>query len=428
MKKFLSRIKLKFIILILIVITILTVAFHFNFFELKTKLYNKYPNLALSKYIFKNIILTNNLNNDYNVKFLPYTQFVKMKLTKKKLIFKKEYYSKLQQSDPSISYSQWGTFFIETYKKKLLISDFLGNIYYYDNLNNIIDNPIKELKLNIIKTNLKVYRVFDIFFHDEKIYIAYITEENNCRKINISVAKFNQDSLIFNKLFSPKECNETGAIGRMQFYNHQGKPGILFSTAEGTHDKPGKNAQNDKSVFGKTLFLDLNNQNYFIFSKGHRVSQGLYTEGNLILSSEHGPRGGDEINKIILNGNYGWPISSYGERYDFTYQKNPYYQKKHENLNFEEPIFAFVPSIGISEILKLPNKFSNFFHNDLMITSLNDRSVYIANFDEDFSRIITIEKIFLGERIRDIKYYEELNSILLAFEENGEIGILSVIK
>ena len=52
----------------------------------------------------------------------------------------------------------------------------------------------------------------------------------------------------------------------------------------------------------------------------------------------------------------------------------------------------------------------------------------IANFDEDFNRIITIEKIFLGERIRDIKYYEELNSILLAFEENGEIGILSVIK
>ena len=87
-----------------------------------------------------------------------------------------------------------------------------------------------------------------------------------------------------------------------------------------------------------------------------------------------------------------------------------------------------MPSIGISEILKLPNKFSNFFHNDLMITSLNDRSVYITNFDEDFSRIITIEKIFLGERIRDIKYYEELNSILLAFEENGEIGILSVIK
>ena len=85
MKKFLSKTKFKFTILILIVITILTVAFHFNFFELKTKLYNKYPNLALREYLFKNMILTNNLNNDYNVKFLPYTQFVKMKLTKKKI-------------------------------------------------------------------------------------------------------------------------------------------------------------------------------------------------------------------------------------------------------------------------------------------------------------------------------------------------------
>jgi hypothetical protein len=329
-----------------------------------------------------------------------------MKLSKKKLIFKKEYYSSLQHSGSSISYSQWGTFFIETYKKKLLISDFLGNIYYYDNLNNIINSSIKESKLNIIKSNLTADRVFDIFFHDEKFYIAYTTEENNCKRINVSVAKFNQDLLIFNKLFAPKECNETGAIGRMQFYNHKGRPGILITTAEGTHDKPGKNAQNDKSVFGKTLFLDLNSHNYFIFSKGHRVIQGLYAEENLILSSEHGPRGGDEINKIILNANYGWPISSYGERYDFTYQKNLYYKKNHESLNFEEPIFAFVPSIGISEILKLPNKFSSFFHNDLIITSLNDRSIYIANFDKDFSRIITIEKIFLGERIRDIKYYD----------------------
>ena len=45
----------------------------------------------------------------------------------------------------------------------------------------------------------------------------------------------------------------------MQFYNHQGKPGILITTAEGTHDKPGKNAiQLEKSQhISRTLALEI---------------------------------------------------------------------------------------------------------------------------------------------------------------------------
>ena len=57
---------------------------------------------------------------------------------------------------------------------------------------------------------------------------------------------------------------------------------------------------------------------------GHRNPQGLYfdKEKNILLETEHGPMGGDEINLINLNGikkgkipNFGWPISSAGEHY-----------------------------------------------------------------------------------------------------------------
>ena len=54
---------------------------------------------------------------------------------------------------------------------------------------------------------------------------------------------------------------------------------------------------------------------------GHRNPQGLYynQSKNFVLSTEHGPQGGDEINLITLLEkkifNYGWPISSYGEHY-----------------------------------------------------------------------------------------------------------------
>ena len=46
-------------------------------------------------------------------------------------------------------------------------------------------------------------------------------------------------------------------------------------------------------------------------------------------------------------------------------------------------------------------------------------------FDENFTKIQFYEKIFIGERIRDIKYSKLLNSFILALEESGSLGILS---
>ena len=56
-------------------------------------------------------------------------------------------------------------------------------------------------------------------------------------------------------------------------------------------------------------FINLNTKEFEIFSKGHRNSQGLAVMNNIILSTEHGPRGGDELNRIYYNKNYGWPDS-----------------------------------------------------------------------------------------------------------------------
>ena len=67
----------------------------------------------------------------------------------------------------------------------------------------------------------------------------------------------------------------------------------------------------------------------------------------MIISTEHGPRGGDEINIINFGKNYGWPISSYGEPYNFENKSKEiyHYKKNHSNLGFEEPVFTYVPSM-----------------------------------------------------------------------------------
>ena len=57
---------------------------------------------------------------------------------------------------------------------------------------------------------------------------------------------------------------------------------------------------------------------------------------------------------------------------------------------------------------------------------LNGRSIYRMKFQSPkFEKILYIEKIYIGERIRDIKFIEKSNLILLALERTGSIGILS---
>ena len=187
----------------------------------------------------------------------------------------------------------------------------------------------------------------------------------------------------------------------------------------------------DKYSFpSKFISINFNDKNVEQISTGHRNPQGLMIiEDKYIISTEHGPRGGDEINHIKTGKNYGWPKNSYGEKYDEVFKNNdPYYYKKnHVKYNFEEPIFAFVPSIGISEIISIDDTFSKRWKNDYLITSLNARSIFRIKFDKKFTRVISVEKIYVGKRIRDISYSLFYKNFFLALEDDtGSLGIISV--
>ena len=406
----------------LISILVLLVVVIFNFNYIKINITKEFPNLRFVKYLFKKDSLLNNINNDYNVKFLPETEFIKFDLIKKKLIFNDDYYK--PRITNSISYSNWGTFYLDIYKDTIFISDFLGNIYFFKE-SNLVDKSINEIPLLNVSHNLKnISNVADITIIKNEIFISYNSSQNNCNKSYVSFAELGYKNLQFKNIFESKLCSENGATGKLQFYIHNNKEGILISTSSGAYNSPDSSSQDVSSIFGKILFIGFQDKLIEVFSLGHRVIQGLVVKNNLILATEHGPRGGDEINKIFFNNNYGWPISSYGERYDFKYNDLPYYKKNHESFGFEEPIYYFTPSIGISEIIDVPDEYLNFFENPYIISSLNGKSIFFISFDKVYSKIKTIEKIFLNERIRDLKYLDSRKLVLLALEENGEIGIL----
>lgn len=81
-----------------------------------------------------------------------------------------------------------------------------------------------------------------------------------------------------------------------------------------------------------------------IWSYGHRNPQGLTMDlqGNL-WDTEHGPRGGDEVNLISKGANYGWPVIAFSMNYNGTPFKTPW-PKAGQDMKL--PIFRWMPSTG----------------------------------------------------------------------------------
>lgn len=80
-----------------------------------------------------------------------------------------------------------------------------------------------------------------------------------------------------------------------------------------------------------------------IYTYGHRNPQGLalHPETGEIWESEHGPRGGDEVNIIIRGANYGWPTYSIGVNYDGTTISSG-----HSATGIKAPVYTWTPSIA----------------------------------------------------------------------------------
>ena len=91
MKKFLSLIIISSILVLLIFFSKLF--FENNLFNIQDKIYKKYPNLQTSfrKHLFKKDSVIENLNNDYNYKFLPETQFINLNVSSKKFLFSESF-------------------------------------------------------------------------------------------------------------------------------------------------------------------------------------------------------------------------------------------------------------------------------------------------------------------------------------------------
>ena len=295
---------------------------------------------------------------------------------------------------------------------------------------------------------------------DNKIYLSFVKKiKKNCYTSSILVAEMGKDFLNFNDFFSLDKCLSNffnySSGGRLAKFDEN----FLILTI-GDYDPYSENepySQYDNDMRGKVLKINKNTGEYNILSKGNRNPQGLYFEkqNNLIFLSDHGPKGGDEINfqnvKANKIENYGWPIASYGEHYkkkDLSkisifnsnekrenekklrekYNKQPLH-KSHKERGFKEPIKYWTnPNLVPTQLVVIYNNEVSEFN--IYIASLGNtgdlhKSLHHLRLDNKF-KLIESNYIKINQRIRDIIYLKEFNSLLMYLEESSSIALLKL--
>ena len=58
------------------------------------------------------------------------------------------------------------------------------------------------------------------------------------------------------------------------------------------------------------------------------------------------------------------------------------------------------------------------------MASLNGNHIFRMKFDRNYQKVFFIEKIFIGERMRDLVFHDEKNVFLIALESSGSLGVL----
>ena len=97
----------------------------------------------------------------------------------------------------------------------------------------------------------------------------------------------------------------------------------LYLTVGNHYTVNPKVSEDPNTTFGKIIEINLTTDKWRQFTKGHRAQEGLmFLKYGQLFSTEHGPRGGDELNDITEGSDYGWPNVTLRTAYD-SYDWDP---------------------------------------------------------------------------------------------------------
>lgn len=205
---------------------------------------------------------------------------------------------------------------------------------------------------------------------------------------------------------------------------------LIVSTGERSDKSTRPQAQHLDSGLGKIIRIDQegkpvkgnpfeNNQKARpeLYSIGHRNVQGLALNpatGEL-WSNEFGPRGGDEINRVLPGKNYGWPTITYGIEYIGRKIGDAIQQKE----GLEQPVYYWDPSISPSGMTFYSGKGIEEWKNNLFVGALS--GMHIIRLVIENNKVVGEERLLSDEyqRFRDV--HEGLDGYLYAVTDQGRL-------
>ena len=228
---------------------------------------------------------------------------------------------------------------------------------------------------------------------------------------------------------APAELYRTGNVHFGSRFVFDGKGHVFFSIGErgrgvDAQDLSRPNGKvhrinEDGSIPKDNPFVGQANALPTIWSYGNRNPQGLAQHpvtGDL-WEVEHGPRGGDELNRILGGKNYGWPTITYGMNYDGTPMTDKTAQE-----GMEQPVTYWVPSIAVCAIDFYRGSAFPQWKDNLLVSSLAAqelRRLVIEN-----NKVTHQETLFQGVgRLRDVVVGPD-GYVYIAFNEPDRIARL----
>ena len=331
----------------------------------------------------------------------------------------------------------WGMAFLPN--KDLIVSDRNGSLWLVD-----YNSKIRTQIIGVPEVRYKGQgglldvQVHPNFIKNNFIYIgftSYLIRKKNKTFTSIVRARLENKNLTDQKIIYKADDiyynNNTVHYGTRIVFDKEGY--LYFSIGDrGKRDQAqllnypnGKihRLHDDGSIPKNNPFIQEKNAIKSIWTYGNRNPQGLaiHPVSAIIFETEHGPRGGDELNILSSGKNYGWPEITYGKNYSGT-TITKYTHKE----GMEQPVIHWTPSIAVCGIDFYDGEIFKNWKNDLLVSSLKFENLYRLKIKDN--KVTEQEIVYrAGSRIRDVETGPE-GFIYLALEDPGRIVRFIPIK
>lgn len=276
------------------------------------------------------------------------------------------------------------------------------------------------------------------FEENQWLYFTYAHGTQEANRTRVARAQFDGRSLsnweVIFEVSQPKKGGQHFG-SRLTWLPDQT---LLISIGDGGNpplkidgDLSRKQAQNIGSHLGKVLRINddgtIPDDNPFVnnseaepevWSYGHRNIQGMVfdTYRNKVWATEHGSRGGDELNLVEPENNYGWPEVSFSAEYSTGRPVAPVETRE----DVTAPKRVWTPSIAPSGLAVYTGDRHQGWYGNLFAGGLVSQDIRRMQIEKDGALVIE-SRIVINQRVRDIRQAPDGHLYVLTDEDSGQL-------